>query len=336
MNNPLISIIIPVYNAEKYLRQCLDSVVAQTYTNWECLLIDDGSIDSSGAICDEFEQIDSRFKVVHKYNGGVSSARNRGIEEASGKYIMFFDSDDSVTRNCLETLFVTETPMPDLTIFSFTRVSSEAGCGIKKLKSSMALNHVDVLSLALNMKVDNYMSEAFCFPWNKVFNLSIIKDNRIRYPSDISLREDEIFIYRYLKFCNSIKISPAPLYNYNMGTTGLTYRKRNPEEDISLAKHIIEASIDLEPEGRFLQIQYRRSILYLFSAFANSKDNVLRKMALAQMRDIHNRLLPIDIKDRKLFRVVNSCISFNNVISNLLLTTFASFWASRQKDSLNI
>ena len=76
MDNPLISIIIPVYNAEKYLHQCLDSVVAQTYTNWECLLIDDGSKDSSGAICDEYAEKDSRLRVFHKANGGVSSARH--------------------------------------------------------------------------------------------------------------------------------------------------------------------------------------------------------------------------------------------------------------------
>ena len=96
MESLLISIIIPVYNAEKYLNRCLDSVLAQTFTNWECLLIDDGSKDLSGKICDEYVSKDSRFRVFHKENGGVSVARNLGIRESLGEWIYFCDSDDYV------------------------------------------------------------------------------------------------------------------------------------------------------------------------------------------------------------------------------------------------
>ena len=102
MNSPLISIIIPVYNAERYLRQCLDSVVAQTYTNWECLLVDDGSKDGSGEICDEYAKKSSRFRVFHKENGGVSSARNTGIEESKGEWVYFCDADDYVYPKGIE------------------------------------------------------------------------------------------------------------------------------------------------------------------------------------------------------------------------------------------
>ena len=93
-NNPLVSVIIPVYNVEKYLRQCLDSVLAQTYTKYEVLLIDDGSTDSSADICREYCKKDSRFKLYQKQNGGASSARNLGLENASGDYLFFLDSDD--------------------------------------------------------------------------------------------------------------------------------------------------------------------------------------------------------------------------------------------------
>lgn len=94
MNQPQVSIIIPVYNAEKYLQQCLDSVIAQTYTNWEGLLIDDGSTDGSGRICDEYSVADTRFRVIHKENGGVCSARNRGLSVSCGEYVLFADADD--------------------------------------------------------------------------------------------------------------------------------------------------------------------------------------------------------------------------------------------------
>ena len=104
MNNELISIIVPIYNTEKYLRQCLDSIINQTYTNFEVLLVNDGSTDSSGMICQEYVENDSRFRYFEKENGGVSSARNLGLECSGGAYITFIDSDDWVESNHLEAL----------------------------------------------------------------------------------------------------------------------------------------------------------------------------------------------------------------------------------------
>ena len=102
---PEISIIVPVYKVEKYLRHCVDSILAQTFTDFELLLIDDGSPDNSGAICDEYAEKDNRVRVFHKENGGVSSARNLGLDNARGTYIMFCDSDDYVADNWAEKLY---------------------------------------------------------------------------------------------------------------------------------------------------------------------------------------------------------------------------------------
>ena len=101
MSNPKISVIIPVYNAESTLRRCVDSVLAQTYTDFECLLIDDGSTDKSGEMCDEYAAKDSRVRVFHKENGGVSSARNVGLDNAKGEWITFLDSDDYIEEEFL-------------------------------------------------------------------------------------------------------------------------------------------------------------------------------------------------------------------------------------------
>lgn len=100
--NPLISVIVPVYNVERYLNQCIDSILAQTYKDFELILVDDGSKDKSGEICDEYVKKDSRIRVFHKKNGGVSSARNYGIDNAQGTYICFVDSDDWVDETYLE------------------------------------------------------------------------------------------------------------------------------------------------------------------------------------------------------------------------------------------
>lgn len=100
--SPVLSVIVPVYNVEEYLSRCIDSILSQTFTDFELILVDDGSQDRSGEICDEYAQKDSRVKVVHKTNGGQSSARNRGLDLAQGTYIAFVDSDDYISRNCYE------------------------------------------------------------------------------------------------------------------------------------------------------------------------------------------------------------------------------------------
>ena len=99
---PLVSIIVPVYNYKAYLRRCLDSIAAQTFTDWECLVVDDGSSDGSDAICDEAAAADERFRVIHKQNGGISSARNAGLEAARGKFVMFCDQDDAIDPHSME------------------------------------------------------------------------------------------------------------------------------------------------------------------------------------------------------------------------------------------
>lgn len=115
---PEISIIVPVYNVEKYLPRCIDSILAQTFTNFELILVDDGSPDNCGAICDEYAQKDSRVVVIHKENQGVSSARNRGLDVAQGKYIMFCDSDDKVDARWCELLHKAITRNPDAWVVS--------------------------------------------------------------------------------------------------------------------------------------------------------------------------------------------------------------------------
>lgn len=100
-----ISIIVPVYKVEPYIRRCLDSIIAQTFTDWECILVDDGSPDNSGAICDEYAKLDERFQVIHQKNQGVTRARANGVAVAKGDFITFVDPDDTIPKNALENLY---------------------------------------------------------------------------------------------------------------------------------------------------------------------------------------------------------------------------------------
>ena len=125
MNSPLVSVIVPVYNVAPYLEQCLDSIVNQTYRNLEIILVDDGSTDESGAICDRYAEQDSRIKVVHKENGGQSSARNVALDMMMGEWVLFVDSDDWIELNTLELLFEQKDERADLVEFGVNLVYSK-------------------------------------------------------------------------------------------------------------------------------------------------------------------------------------------------------------------
>ena len=127
MSSPKISIIVPVYNVEKYIRRCLDSIAAQTFTDWECICVDDGTPDASGKICDEYAQKDGRFVVIHKENGGVSSARNVGLDVAKGEYVTFCDSDDWVEKEMLEVFYNTALKNDAEVVISGFRTTDEHG-----------------------------------------------------------------------------------------------------------------------------------------------------------------------------------------------------------------
>lgn len=285
--NASVSIIVPVYNAEKYIGDCVKSVIAQTYRNWELLLVDDGSVDSSAHICKEYALLDSRIKFYTKENGGVGSARNFGIEKASGEYIMFLDSDDYWDESCLDFL-MGQNDIPDMTVFAFSKVRDGVVSDKKVLKPVASENPEQSRRILLDMKADAYTSDAFCFPWNKLFKASLIKEYGIRFPLDIRLREDEIFMYRYLRVCKSVKILHESLHFYRITQSGLTCRKRPCEEDMRLGAYILSETKLMECTREFFNRQETRALLYYFSAFMNSPDKLARKHVFSKMKMLHS------------------------------------------------
>lgn len=206
---PKVSIIVPVYKAEKYLRQCVDSILSQTFTDWECILVDDGSPDGSGAICDEYAAKDTRIQVIHKENGGVSSARNTGLSTAQGKFIYFIDSDDHVEHDALE--------------LSLSKAQqSDADLIVHGLVNDYIYNHSSSAVKYVTLPEKDYstileMADRWGLlkgPVNKLFKNSIIKDNALRFDETISYGEDTKFTFEYLAHCHSIAFIPKHFYHY--------------------------------------------------------------------------------------------------------------------------
>lgn len=225
---PKLSIIVPVYNVEKYLEQCIESLINQTYKDIEIILVDDGSKDNSGNICEQYKDRDMRIKVIHKENEGVSKARNKGLELATGKYITFVDSDDYLELNAYEIIMKElEKEKATLLIYNYSEFSNDK---IEKnnyfpedtfLKTKEEIQLIQALTLAPEIgKYTPFQTTFFGlgFCWNKIYKREIIEQNKIRFNLDnkTAIFEDGIFNYEYLENATSIKIINLNLYYYRI------------------------------------------------------------------------------------------------------------------------
>ena len=191
---PTISVIVPVYNAEKYLPRCIESVLAQTFVDWEMLLIDDGSTDASGSICDEYAAKDERIRVFHKENGGVSSARNLGLDNAQGEWITFVDSDDYIEENYLKSF---EGNLDaDLVVGNMIEKGPQGN-----LLRNIPSGYHHPLKKALE---GNLTKLAFQSPWGKMFRGSLIK--KLRFDESMVTGEDHYFMLRYVYIAKSLRV----------------------------------------------------------------------------------------------------------------------------------
>lgn len=208
MNNPELSIIVPIYNsANRGLAQCIDAILKQNYSDFELILVNDGSTDDSLKICETAKSIDDRVVIINKANQGVSAARNDGIDIARGQYVTFIDSDDVMVPGYLHEL-MTLAGTSDLVV-----------CGVVQCFSngSQRLWPVPTGDRMLTRSQDFHeliQSRLIFGPCNKIFQLSLIRKHNIRFPNDIDYGEDRVFCYNYLKFCKTYVGTPATFYNY--------------------------------------------------------------------------------------------------------------------------
>lgn len=204
---PKISVIIPVYNADKYLNYCIDSILAQTFVDFELLLINDGSNDKSEIICNEYAQIDSRVRVFHKKNEGVSSARNLGLSEALGEWITFVDADDYLCKDSLESLL--NGASADLIVGGFSRIYKYSG--------RIELFYPEDRKINLKNDLDYFGKMIGIYlttPWCKFFKNSIIRNNKLKFNKDLFYGEDTDFVFRYVLQIDSIQFVSKQVYCY--------------------------------------------------------------------------------------------------------------------------
>ena len=207
---PLVSVIVPIYNVENYLRKCLDSIVVQTLKDIEIILVDDGSTDESGKICDEYASQDKRVRVVHKINGGLSSARNTGIEAASAPFLMFIDSDDWVEPDfCEKPYLAAKNNNADLVLFAFRIIRSD-GTVVQKEPGMQEglLNETEAI---------HYNVTFAHAAWLGLYHRKLF--NNIRYPVG-KLYEEAATTHKLIHAAQKIWLLNTPLYNYRIGRPG--------------------------------------------------------------------------------------------------------------------
>jgi len=223
---PIVSVIVPVYNAEQFLSQCIDSILCQSFNCFELLLIDDGSTDRSGHICDEYSKKDNRVIVLHKKNAGVCSARNKGLEEARGKYIIFIDADDYVHASYIEHLMSSDS---DLVITGAQRFNAR-----NDSIAPMSTSSFSIEDFPNHWNTKTGINIIYCLPFAKRFRSSIIQTNGIRFDESLFYSEDMLFNMRYLIHSNTCFELPSLDYMYRMENISRNIKFRMSANDLAV------------------------------------------------------------------------------------------------------
>lgn len=216
MENYRLSFVVPVYNAEKHLKSCIESVLSQTVPDWELILVDDGSTDLSSTICDAYAAADNRIQVIHRSNAGVSTARNDGISVATGEYIGFVDADDTIMPNMAERMVATALENNADIVMCDPYIIKQDGSKVQdvipQLSESCLLHNHD-----FNPELLRYFAGTV---WRCIYRRTLINDNNIRFKLGLKLSEDRIFNLCAMGVASAIYYYREPLYNYYILDTG--------------------------------------------------------------------------------------------------------------------
>jgi len=252
MNGHLVSIIVPVYNAEKNLHKTLDSILSQSYSNWELILIDDGSIDLSAEIIAEYAQKEKRIRYLHQVNSGPSHARNKGIDEARGKYLTFIDADDWVRSDYLEKLVQAVDTNVDLICAGYFEVNKKYPKGLQLHDFLLAKQNRIISKEEFQSNLFDGVSGVL---WAKLFKAEILRKHNIRLNENLKLSEDLVAVMEYSHHIKNAFIVADPLYYYNrLDESGLSGKlKINHYKDIGIIIKEIKNNCN---EWAFLEVDH--------------------------------------------------------------------------------
>ncbi len=283
-NQALISVIIPVYNVENYLRECVDSVLKQTYRNLEIILVDDGSTDSSGIICDEYVEKDDRISVIHQKNGGLSVARNTGLTEANGDYVYFLDSDDYIAENTFETLLaIAEKDNSDIVFFDAVSFADTDDFTVKqnyirknRYKTDNGLNIFSQMT-----ENNEFHSAVYLMLFKKFF----VDDNRLTFVPGI-LHEDMVFTYHSLCLAQTVSQCTDALYHRRYRKNSImtsSKTKKHFTSCIAVYNNNTEFTNDLTPD-------YKKTLNKYVSRCAFNVFNVYEKLSKTDKKGCKSEL----------------------------------------------
>lgn len=237
----MISIIVPVYNVENYLGRALDSVISQTYPDWEMILVNDGSSDSSLEICREYENKDRRILVINKENGGVSSARNAGLQAASGEWICFMDGDDWLEKECFETALKLAEESVDIISWNFWKNKEESQIRSKAIRPSYCEKDYpadlvkDILFAQYSEKKNGCFYGGIKAVWTKMIRAELIRKNRIQFDPSVQIGEDALFCAACFLKAEKAVFTDQYLYHYRENAASATRKCRPDIKEVYLS-----------------------------------------------------------------------------------------------------
>ena len=279
MNNTKVSIIVPLFNAEKFAKRCIESVLMQTFKNYELILIDDGSKDKTGEICDKYAEKDTRIKVIHKNNGGVSSARNTGLDMAKGEWITFLDADDWIEPNFL--LIVDNNSNDSIDwIFAQWRTIWDNGLPneINNYEQEILFNNWEEIKNIW----DNMANMDICrCPWGKFFRRSVIESYKLRFDNSLKYGEDTVFNYEYLINIKGLSLCKKDYSHYifhqNYGVIAVIKYKCTPQGITTTRNKIFEIFFNKNIQN----LKFERLFFFGFTmmehCYLGKKDEKIRR-----------------------------------------------------------
>ena len=301
-----ISVIVPVYNAERTLERCIKSILNQSFGEFELILINDGSTDNSWRICQKYNSLDSRIKIINQDNKGVSFSRNVGLKKAKFKYVMFIDADDWIENNMFQLLIDTiESSNAGLVMCGYKRIDYEGN----KVNSEVYIkpNAVsNIKKVHLYRQIYNYFDKGLMNPlWNKLFRNDIIKNYQIKFDENLSLGEDLLFNLEYLSKIRMVSLIDDSLYNYVVLNDGKSlstkYNPKRLESQILIYTRIIESLKEVGEYNKENKSYFRSSFS---SAISGSIKNYLRKS---------------NESNEEMYAFLKKVCNDSNVINNILL-----------------
>ena len=326
--NHRISIIIPVYNAERHLRQCIDSVIAQTFKDWEAILVNDGSKDGSLAICQEYASNDDRIKVIDKPNDGPSSARNKGLDEAQGEYVYFMDADDWIetkflenfVRNSIKDAYEThqrcyenEENNYDIIFQGFVREFSDG-----RKEESFAMDADTSVMSKEEIICRLYKEHVYGWAWCKLFRREIIEKHQIRFDESLRLWEDELFTSEFLRYAENVRTIKSHLYHYICHEESIMHTNDKRYEKVFLSARMNDALMPIANDELkdYINDTYNKELKYsmlmalkneaYYQCDSSTKDEMLY-LYYSRCKS-HPKVLEYNIFSNKIAYLIVECI----------------------------